>query len=78
MKTTKLEKTRDFFICHCPDCTHEWVEYFMVPMNLTAFANRLKGMAYCPGCAARHCGILMGNRFKKAQKRLIANTSEWK
>jgi predicted RNA-binding Zn-ribbon protein involved in translation (DUF1610 family) len=34
----------------CPVCGHGWTEWLETPMVLTAAAERLKAVGYCPMC----------------------------
>lgn len=49
---------------------HEWIEYITLPMSMTAFGSRLKGINCCPTCSDRHVGMLQGKARAEAKARL--------
>lgn len=67
-----MKANQDLFICQCASCEHLWVERLTLPMSMTAFSSRLKGMNCCPECSGTKCGILLGPKFEEAKKVLVA------
>lgn len=63
------------FILRCPD-GHEWAERVMLPMNLTAFVSRSRGMDCCPRCAKTKCVMLHGKAYREAKSRVLGPNGE--
>jgi hypothetical protein len=47
----------------CLACGLEWTETVHVPITLTAFVARLRGMNVCPGCSHHAITMLTGQRY---------------
>jgi len=54
---------------------HEYIEFMTVPMNLTAYGQRLKGMNWCRICGRKGVEILLGEAYEAAKRRLTKAAS---
>lgn len=53
----------------------EYIEFITVPMNLTAYGHRLKGMSWCRICGKKGVSILQGEAYIEAKQRLTKAAS---
>ena len=56
----------NILVVECPACKHSEVWCPDLPMNLDAFAARLKALATCGKCGAGGGALLIGDRLKAA------------